>query len=407
MKKLSILFGVLSLVMVFIVGNGYSACEGDINCSGTVDGADLALLATDFGTTGCGTSDDVVARIDELENRIAQLEALLENVTRISDDIYIEGANLHIRNGSGSTSGIVNGHGNLIIGYNENTVAASRTGSHNLVLGIDHEYTSYAGLLAGRENRISGSSSVVMGHNNEVTANYSTISGGQGNTVSSIYSSASGGYSNTVSAAWANISGGRDNAASGNYSSISGGRYNITSGLSSSVCGGGGEESYNGNQAFGDYSVVLGGDGNIAGDSNLIDNSIGIATSVCGGRSNNSRGNYSSISGGAYNIASGIHSSVSGGSQNTASGNNSSVTGGGQNNASESHSGVAGGIENEASGEYSFISGGYLNIADGNYSAISGGDSNQASGSYSVVSGGYGRFVNEVHDWRAGGCFFL
>ena len=48
-----------------------------MNCDGDIDGADLALLAADFGTTGCGTCDDVIARIEALENRIALLEFLV------------------------------------------------------------------------------------------------------------------------------------------------------------------------------------------------------------------------------------------------------------------------------------------------------------------------------------------
>ena len=68
MKKLytiTLVFFVL-FSMVSVV---YSACEGDITCNGTVDGSDLAIFATNFGTTGCGTCDDVVARIEELEDK--------------------------------------------------------------------------------------------------------------------------------------------------------------------------------------------------------------------------------------------------------------------------------------------------------------------------------------------------
>ena len=53
----------ISMVVCFVLLNtvriGYSECEGDINCSGGVDGTDLAMFAEDFGTTGCGTCDDV------------------------------------------------------------------------------------------------------------------------------------------------------------------------------------------------------------------------------------------------------------------------------------------------------------------------------------------------------------
>lgn len=45
---------VLTLLM-FGSPNGGQACEGDLNCSGTVDGADLAIFANSFGSTGCST----------------------------------------------------------------------------------------------------------------------------------------------------------------------------------------------------------------------------------------------------------------------------------------------------------------------------------------------------------------
>jgi len=50
--------------------------------------------------------------------------------------------------GSGATEGMINGLGNLIVGYNEDVGSnATRTGSHNLVVGIEHSYSSYAGSL--------------------------------------------------------------------------------------------------------------------------------------------------------------------------------------------------------------------------------------------------------------------
>ena len=210
------------------------------------------------------TVTSLQAQVSALQGQVDTLVALLANVSRPdSDTIRFSDVNLQIVNGTGSTAGTGNGRGNLIVGYNENTVSASRTGSHNLVVGIDHEYTSYAGLLAGRRNRISGSSSSVMGYGNEVTANYGSIGGGYENTVSSIYSSASGGRGNTVSAAYASISGGRNNLVSGNYASISGGYHNVASGEYAFVGGGGGANALDGNIAVAHYSAILGGLNNL------------------------------------------------------------------------------------------------------------------------------------------------
>ncbi|HUG91426.1 MAG TPA: hypothetical protein VML55_11360, partial [Planctomycetaceae bacterium] len=65
----------------------------------------------------------------DLEARIVALETLLANVSNDPNgDLVIEGVNLHLRSGSGATSGEVNGAGNLIVGYNEDSLG---TGSHN------------------------------------------------------------------------------------------------------------------------------------------------------------------------------------------------------------------------------------------------------------------------------------
>ena len=53
------------------------------------------------------------------------------------------GANVQIVDGTGDTGGTPNGLGNLIVGYNASS-GDTRTGSHNLVVGDLHTYTSYA-----------------------------------------------------------------------------------------------------------------------------------------------------------------------------------------------------------------------------------------------------------------------
>jgi hypothetical protein len=81
--------------------------------------------------------------------------------------------------GSGTTDGTTNGLGNLIVGYNENVFAATRTGSHNLIIGVDHEYTSFAGLVAGWTNTISGPHATVSGGSSNVASGWAaSVSGG-------------------------------------------------------------------------------------------------------------------------------------------------------------------------------------------------------------------------------------
>jgi hypothetical protein len=133
--------------------------------------------------------------------------------SRVGDDITIEGANLHIVNGLGATNGfpappsfdpsqtVVNGVGNLIVGYNESRGSYGpddRSGSHNLVVGSFQNFSSFGGLVAGQ---------------------FSTISGP--------YASVSGGISNTASGYFSSVSGGEFNTASGGVASVSDGFFNI------------------------------------------------------------------------------------------------------------------------------------------------------------------------------------
>jgi len=130
---------------------------------------------------------------------IGMLNATFSGVSRNGAALTFSGMNVQVVDGSGDTFGAVNGLGNLILGYNENTVSALRTGSHNLVVGDNHEYTSFAGLVAGLWNSITGpSASVSGGFQNEASGNSSTVSGGSSGTASNNGASISGGYDRWV-----------------------------------------------------------------------------------------------------------------------------------------------------------------------------------------------------------------
>ena len=116
--------------------------------------------------------------------------------------IRFHGANVQIVNGSGTTDGPVDGLGNLIVGYNElRGVGDNRTGSHNLIVGSEHNVLSYGGLVAGERNEVSGV--------------FATVSGGRSNTASGGRSSVSGGYGNAANATASSVSGGRIRFATG------------------------------------------------------------------------------------------------------------------------------------------------------------------------------------------------
>ena len=78
--------------------------------------------------------------------------------------MIVKGCNVHIRSGDSSNlTTVKNGLGNLIIGYNAPVSGQDCTGSHNLVFGDGHTYSSTGGLVAGYQNRLLGQSASVTG----------------------------------------------------------------------------------------------------------------------------------------------------------------------------------------------------------------------------------------------------
>jgi hypothetical protein len=138
-------------------------------------------------------------------------------------DLVVSGANLYVQSGAGSTQAPVNGKGNLIIGYDE-TNNDAKTGSHNLVVGPYHTYSSYGGLVAG--------------FNNEISGRLATVSGGADNRATGYAATVHGGVVNWAVGYYSSVSGGQENIASGNGAAVGGGYRNTASGLLSSIAGG-------------------------------------------------------------------------------------------------------------------------------------------------------------------------
>jgi hypothetical protein len=153
----------------------------------------------------------------------------------IGPNIKFTGANIHILSGSGSTNDRTNfgapskGLGNVIIGYDEppgGLSATDRGGSHNLVIGVGHRFTTaaFGGIVAGADNTIDNL--------------WACVPGGSFNTASGFSASATGGENNTASGFFASVTGGRDNTASGFFASVTGGVNNTAGGKESVVLGG-------------------------------------------------------------------------------------------------------------------------------------------------------------------------
>lgn len=187
----------------------------------------------------------------------------------------------------------------------------------------------------GQSHINTGDHSFVAGRFNEVTGNYSVISGGGGNNI------------------------GKRNHATGLQTTIGGGVGNTASGSSATVGGG------NGNSA------------------------IGINSAIAGGQSNQAAAISSTVSGGTLNIASGVESTIGGGKNNDAVADQSTIGGGQSCFTNGSWATVGGGLNNEAVGESSTISGGKGNNASGDFSTVCGGQSNSSTGYRAIVAGGF------------------
>lgn len=182
--------------------------------------------------------------------------------------IRIQGVNVQVVNGLGATNGnpanpssvdpglvVVNGLGNLIVGYQELGAGQNnRTGSHNLIGGSFQQYRSFGGLAVGRGNELQGAyAAVAGGENNSALGDYASVSGGAWNDALGPWASISGGVGNDAEGDWSSILGGDSNTASGGHSTVAGGMFGEASGNSAAVCGG------QSNEAIASYSTVSGG----------------------------------------------------------------------------------------------------------------------------------------------------
>ncbi len=132
-------------------------------------------------------------------------------------NMVLTGSNLQVRN-SANPAAAANGLGNLIIGFNASDGSQTRTGSHNIVIGDYHSYTSSNGFVGGQRNRLYGSyASILAGYNNEAYGEYAVIATGTSNRASNQASTILTGNGGWVSAAKALVGTGTQNVAQGSY----------------------------------------------------------------------------------------------------------------------------------------------------------------------------------------------
>jgi hypothetical protein len=113
--------------------------------------------------------------------------------------VVFQSVNVQIISGSGLTAGVVNGEGNLVIGYGENSGNRPRTGSHNLIVGSENGWTSFGGIVGGQSNQLTGKYATVFGANNVASGAWAFLAG-QHNRASGTSSSVLGGNANSATA---------------------------------------------------------------------------------------------------------------------------------------------------------------------------------------------------------------
>jgi hypothetical protein len=269
----------------------------------------------------------------ELRGQLKDLQATLATVIALKDALSVEsvngvrtvrfsGVNLQVVNGTNNTE-LVNGAGNLIIGYDEpnsstrivcsratndnlNTISTEadclaaggfvavrqKTGSHNLVMGSQNSYSSAGGIVAGQGNFVTALyASSLGGTQSFVSGKFAVNVSGIGNHPTGANAATLAGANNTASGSNASVTGGSSNVASSVGTSVTGGLSNVASGPQSNVSGG------IRNESSGPFSHVAGGGNNI---------SSGATSTVAGGSANDARAPTSSISGGAQNVTTGV-----------------------------------------------------------------------------------------------------
>ncbi|OGQ90403.1 MAG: hypothetical protein A2289_00305 [Deltaproteobacteria bacterium RIFOXYA12_FULL_58_15] len=192
----------------------------------------IAVLEAKLATVQ-GTAAETATILEQARGTLTAATAFFA-VARIDEDgdVIFEGVNVYIQDGGGETCQTnppYSSKGNLIIGYDEDrtqgtcsggandgntctgnqactgrtcdfAVVSEKTGSHNLVVGKRHTYTSCGGIVAGDANTIS--------------AQYG-VCAGIGNTVSGVGAAIAGGLRNTASGDTSVVIGGADESASG------------------------------------------------------------------------------------------------------------------------------------------------------------------------------------------------
>ncbi len=207
---------------------------------------DIVGYYTATGAAGAADLAALQAQVTALQGQVNALTTTLNGVARSGNTLRFSGMNIQVVNGSGSTHGTPNGLGNLIVGYNSDDQSDGqlevRTGSHNVVIGNNHTYTSTGGSVGGEDGRISNAGAVVItGRGNESNGLHAAVVTGDFNTASNARSVVVSGVLNTASGLQSTVVSGQSNIANGASSAILGGFNNTfvtNNGVEDTIVGG-------------------------------------------------------------------------------------------------------------------------------------------------------------------------
>jgi hypothetical protein len=242
---------------------------------------------------------------------------------------------------------------------------------------------STAFIGGGTSNVVYGNDAgILVGENNEVCDDTSSISGGSSNSITSagndyaVSSFIGGGTNNAVNQEFGVIGAGFDNQVSGESSMVGAGNYNSVAGAYDGLVGAGAANTI----TLASYAFIGSGAHNTIISENGYDIfDAGASYSFIGGGEDNA------IVGSAPGVA--LEAAIAGGGNNNVSASFASILGGNYNSASGQFTSVDGGARNEASGRYADVLGGFANAATGAYAVVAGGDANTAAGTLSLAGG--------------------
>ena len=421
MSRNTLSFVVLALVGLsgLAVGYRYRLQAPNLNVFENGQVADLDEVNANFALLdsrlrqGSDSRESLTARLEALDDIVASIEPFtseqedlfahmqIHEEPGVPKTLEFSGDNVRIVSGSGATNGYPddpttedmslvtsNGLGNLIVGYNELPGSPlARTGSHMVVVGAGHGHTRFGGLVAGRDNRVSGQYSVVAGGTqNAASGRFSAVAGGQDNEASGLQAAAGGGMSNLASGQRSIVLGGEGNAAGKLYAAAGGGKDSSASEVQSVVCGG------EGNTTGSESATSMGGH---AGEAGSIVGPLDVGQVVLGGSSNAAWGPYTFIAGGGLNgTTSSYEGAAVGGRSNFVSVGPQSLSLGGDDNNPSLGFGQTWGV----------LLGGREHNPPHYKSTVVGGRNSSCYGESATIVGGTGGEQGALHGSSLGNC---